>query len=203
MSQSKMTLIGLYNFDEHLFDTLTFPDGIDKSVAIDSILMRGGEFEVLFSDPNFMKATFYSWSVKWRKTFEKWLEGYNATYNPIENYDRFEEYSDTRTGHNTVQASDTSTSSGSGTTTNTRSAYDSASYAPHDKAEEVSSGTNTSSSNSTGNTSESVIHTAHLHGDIGITTPAQMLEGHYEISKWNLYEHIADVFLQEYVIAIY
>ena len=59
MATSKITLIGMYNFlqesGEDLFLHLDLPTGIDKDVVKDNILMRGGEFEVLYSDPYFLK----------------------------------------------------------------------------------------------------------------------------------------------------
>ena len=39
MSCSKITLIGLYNYDPTIFDNLTFPTGIVKDVAINEILI--------------------------------------------------------------------------------------------------------------------------------------------------------------------
>ena len=47
MSSATLTMIGLYNYDNTLFDNLTFPAGIDKDLAINQILMSCGEFEAL------------------------------------------------------------------------------------------------------------------------------------------------------------
>ena len=46
MSTSKMTLIGLYNYDSTIFDSLNF-NGVDRDILVNSILQNGGEFEVL------------------------------------------------------------------------------------------------------------------------------------------------------------
>ena len=36
---ANMTLIGLYNYDNTLFDNLTLPEGINKDIAVNEILM--------------------------------------------------------------------------------------------------------------------------------------------------------------------
>ena len=91
-----MTLIGMYNWDNTLFDNLQVPDGIEKATLIDSILMRSGEFEVLYSDFDFMKYSIGAWSRKWYPTLERWVDALSIKYNPLENYDRQEEWTDKR-----------------------------------------------------------------------------------------------------------
>ena len=46
-------------------------------------------------------------------------------------------------------------------------------------------------------------HIAHIHGNIGVTTSQQMLQAELDIDMWNVYEHITDLFLNEFVIPIY
>lgn len=96
MSSATLTLIGMYNWDNTLFDNMQLPDGIDKATLIDSILMRSGEFEVLYSDFDFMKYSIGAWSRKWYPTLERWVDALSIRYNPLENYDRQEEWTDKR-----------------------------------------------------------------------------------------------------------
>ena len=49
MSSAKITLLGQYNYDNTLFDDLTFPAGINKQTAVDEILLKAADFEVLYS----------------------------------------------------------------------------------------------------------------------------------------------------------
>ena len=44
---------------------------------------------------------------------------------------------------------------------------------------------------------------AHMYGNIGVTTSAQMLEGELEVRKNNLYNMIADCFATELCILVY
>ena len=47
------------------------------------------------------------------------------------------------------------------------------------------------------------IHNGRIHGNVGVTTSQQMLEAELSLAEWNLYEHITDLFLSEFVIPIY
>ena len=215
MSLSKITLIGFNNYYEHLWDELSLPSGINKELLINNILLRGGEFEVLYSDPVFMMHAIGVWSNKWRRTFEKWLKALSEEYNPLHNYDRHEIYTDTHSENEKINrkeyvtASDKSDSSGSGNTENEVSAYDVATYQPHDEASTSSTGHNESisSTNMSGNNDRDasgiVKHDAHLFGNIGVTTSQQMLKDELDIDTWNIYEHITDLFLNEFAIYIY
>ena len=42
-----MTVEGLYNYKDTLFNEFNVPDGLDKQIAIDTICMRSRELEVL------------------------------------------------------------------------------------------------------------------------------------------------------------
>lgn len=96
MSSATMTLIGMYNWDNTLFDNLQVPDGVDKATLIDNILIRSGEFEVMYSDFDFMKFSIGAWSRKWYPTLERWVDALSIEYNPLENYDRQEDWTDYR-----------------------------------------------------------------------------------------------------------
>lgn len=256
MAQSKITLIGFYNYykavDKDLFANLALPVGIDKDVVVNNILLRGGEFEVLFSNPEFLENMMSVWSNKYNHTFERWYLALTEDYNPLHNYDRHEEYSDNRIDGETVNrnnnrntnrtmsnnengsrgenvtALDHSISSGTGETTNSVSAYDSSNYSPHDKSNSESTGNNvsTATTNVTGTDNRNsttsdlmqdinndnsnrllnskIEHTAHLYGNIGLTTSQMMASDEIKLRKdFNIYNLIADLFISEFCIYTY
>lgn len=94
MASAKMTLIGMYNYRNDIFNELVLPTGIDADLFKNALLMKGGEFEVLYPDPDFLKYSIKIWSSKWFRTFSEWLRGTEQRWNPIYNYDRFEESRD-------------------------------------------------------------------------------------------------------------
>lgn len=195
MAAYRFTLIGLYDYldrvDDSLFNLLEMPDDIDKEVLIQTILTKAGDFEPIYISPFFLREQIGVWSRKWKRTFERWVELFKAEYNPIENYDRYEDITEQRDiASNSGQQSTTES-------TDTRSAFDSAGYEPYQK--------NNSAGNTSANTStdDDLVRTAHIHGNIGVTTAAQMITSEIELAKFNLYEHITDIFINEFMIQVY
>lgn len=223
MSSAKLTMIGLYQFDNTLFNGLILPAGIDKQTAIDAILTRCGEFEVLYPDAVFMKQMIIHWGNKHYRTFDKWIKALNIDFEPLYNYDRHEEYEDEKKGNSKTTSKDESISNSvSRTETNSNStdtdtknvsAYDSNDYQPREQ-ETVSNTSgqtgNGAAQNNSSSTSESgtdsgetIKHTAHLYGNVGVTTSTQMLEDYLRVECWNIYEHIADLFVDEFCLMVY
>lgn len=238
MATAKMTLIGLYKYmqfpgapNHNLFTKLNVPTGIDKDKLINTILYNGGEFEVLYADPDFFKDMIGIWSDKTQFTMERWAKALAIEYNPLENYDRMEEWHDTNnsvksdlktttdersTADNTVSVA-ASESEGSGSNENKKAAYDSSTYQPYEKAETSSGGKNTSNGaeTSTGNLDETINEkgneatagvndrTGRAHGNIGVTTSQQMLQSELDIARFNLYGEISNLFLTELCIYTY
>lgn len=196
MSSAKITLLGFYRYNEHLFDEMELPEGIEKDTLIDTILMRGAEYDVIYSDPDFMQSLIGSWSKSWRKVFEKWLEVTNTDFAPLENYDRYEDFADTS------QLSGTGSTSGSDTAnaTGRTSAYNTNGFT---NADDSNTSATTHTDSQTAST-ENKVHTAHIHGNIGVTTSSQMYREFYELmlQYGNIYNSIATVFLQAFVIPI-
>lgn len=159
----KITMLGLQNAltwkNQSLFDNLNLPSGIDKDTVVDNILLEGGDFEVLYADPYFMRAAIGTWSSKHYRTFEKWIAALNLEYNPLENYDRQEDWTDTlnsksgntnvdNTSENTENDVSVSTTTDgnqtdNGSVENTVSAFDSNTYQPSDKQTSDTSTTTT------------------------------------------------------------
>lgn len=207
MATAKITLIGMDQWNEHLWDEMVLPSGIDADIFKSSLLVKFGEMEVLYPDPDFMQKYIGIWSLKWNRTFEKWLEGMKAEWNPIENYDRYEEFEDsgTKKSHTDSTGADETNTTGEGTTEDKVSAYDSSSYQPKDYAETKSkSGSKSSTSAEYDNDEETGSkHIGHIHGNIGVTTSAAMLKEFLDIAEWNLYDHMADIFASEMLIPVY
>lgn len=216
MSTVKVTLIGLQhyliNLEDDLFKNLTLPEGIDKSTLTDNILLRGADFEVLYSDPYFVQDAIGLWSSKWNRTFQKWVDALAIEYAPLENYDRKEDWSDTltrgvKTSGRRDNGNERSFDQYHNETETQVSAFDSSSYQPSDKTTETPSGKiiDKFGEGTSGSETENskTVRDGRIHGNIGVTTSQQMLQQELDIAMWNLYEHITDVFLEEFVIPIY
>ena len=231
MSLSKITLIGMnqyfLNIEESLFDKLSVPEGIDKDTLIDNILLNGGEFETIYGNPEFVRDAIGVWSSKWYRTFEKWVAVLDMEYNPLENYDRMEDWSDqmnrgatsgarrdsgnTRTFNN----QDKRTIDTTAVSEDEVSAFDSSAYQPSAKNTVDNDGTDTVDYSGTikdeygeGTSGEEKenkkdTHTGRIHGNIGVMTSQKMLAEELEVQRFNLTDQITDLFLQEFCILVY
>ena len=103
--------LGLYQWDNTLFDLMTIPSELDKNTLIDNLLAETAELEVLYPNPVVFKNLLGVWSAK---NLDVWNRLYATTqydYNPIENYNRYETGSEGGTGRTTHSGTDTSADS--------------------------------------------------------------------------------------------
>lgn len=170
-----LSLLGLYQYNNALFDGLKIPGGVDKNKLVNNLLAECAEFEIIYPDPEFMANMISIWSGK---EFPQWEKLYNTTnyeYDPISNYDRTEEWTDTATG-------------------NTNSIGKTAGF---NSAELVTSGGGESTA-----TSENK-HSGRIKGNIGVTTTQQMIEAERDVVKFNIYDYIIDSFKRRFCLLIY
>lgn len=148
MSIAKLTLIGLNNYDNSLFDNLIF-ENVDHETMVNTILLNCGEFEVLYPNIETLKNMFTLFSNKWSRTVSKWVSALNTEYKPLENYDRYENFGGSETelengnethltnGNETIINSGNTILSRSGAdnndTENKTSAFNASDYQPNEK----------------------------------------------------------------------
>jgi len=210
MSSATLTLIGLYQYDNDLFTELDLPEGIDTDLLIDSILMRGGEYEVIYPNAGLMRHLIGSWSKQWFDTFYNWLRATNEMkeIEPLDNYNRHEEWTDDSVNNSestdvmTGKGSTTGTDSSHGTGSVSNDTTDTSKISADDvdnfvnKTQDIinnsqsnttdtSSNTSTQSntstnSHATNNATNNQKHNGHIWGNIGVTTSAQMYSEFYD-----------------------
>ena len=164
-----LTVMGLYNYDNTIFDNLMLPDGVDKPTLVDNIILETAELECIYPTPVFLKTAIGLWSNVQFLTWDRVYTAMNLDYNPIENYDRQE--TETTTGTRAHSGKDTTTRSGtvsetgsttgstqgtaseSGTTTNKIAGFDSTTLVDHDSS--TGSNTRQASDSSTGSSTRS------------------------------------------------
>lgn len=206
---AKLTLIGLNEYYKQthptrtLFDNLTLPNNIDKDVCVNHILLRYGEFCVLYPDPDFMYDAIKIFSDTYNRTFTKWADALNIEYSPLENYDRFEDWRDIGESINTISSNTADRITNEQTITKKVSPFENNEFqnSNQDSASVINDSTGWTGGRTDINTDNT--RTGHTHGNIGVTTSQQMLEAELNISKWNIYENIGKLFANEFCIMIY
>lgn len=216
-------LLDLLYFDSTVMDNFTVPDGVDRQLALDTIYQRCGLTPLYHPDPAWLKFYVGRWCSKNAKTWEELYKTTIQDYNPIYNYDRTEETTDTRSGtrklsedtsSNTKQSGDSSvTDSSSDTSEHTMSADNSDSYEPDYKDTASRQDTQESESSNrvdvTGDravdetTGETYSHKLRACGNIGVTTTQEMLEAQRKVVRYNIYNEIADSFKEEFCLYVY
>ena len=196
MLQPRMTLYGMYQYDPTLFDGVVLPDGMDKTLMVNQIIRQSGDLFPYYQVPPEVKSAITEWFTRRKDNFAKLWQGFTAEYNPIENYDRQEDSTETPNITHTLS------NSGQDASTNEADVqgYNGTDYVPNSRTK--SSGT--SSTNGTDTESGTRTYTSRIHGNIGVTTSAQMLEGELALRKsMDIYAIIAAEFETDNLIQVY
>ena len=196
MLQPRMTLYGMYQYDPTLFDGVTLPEGMNKTLMVNQIIRQSGDLFPYYQVLPEVKSAITEWFTRRKDNFAKLWQGFTAEYNPIENYDRQEDSTETPNITHTLS------NSGQDASTNEADVqgYNGTDYVPNSRTK--SSGT--SSTNGTDTESGTRTYTSRIHGNIGVTTSAQMLEGELALRKsMDIYAIIAAEFETDNLIQVY
>lgn len=211
---SLLTVEGLYNYDNTLFDGFKVPEGLVKQIAIDAILMRTRELEILYPDLTYMKNRIKIWSDKYQNNWKKLYATTVLEYNPIENYDRMEDWTDIdiEKGSN-FRSNDINNTVGnviteSGSITEQNTAFNDG---LKDHAKNITSnnttnnGTEYTQENGQDSSQRDLKHTkiGRAHGNIGVTTSQQMIQSERDLVVFNLYDVIAESFVENFCLMVY
>lgn len=88
----RLTMIDMYNYDNTLFDMLSFPSAanIDRELFVNNLLVTYGEQRVIYPNIPFFKLATKVWSQKWEQSILRIVRTLGADYDPLHNYDRTE-----------------------------------------------------------------------------------------------------------------
>ena len=274
---ARLTLNGMYEYDQTLFDGMILPEDYERDALLFEILQRSGQLYPYHQHPVMLKTAIRLWFSRNFLNFDRTMEALMSEYDPIENYNRFEDWtrtpdltntdvktgSDTlthsgddtlsHTGDDTLKHSDKDTTTydytgqdpytektvrgeGPHTTEEQVSAYDSGTYQPSKKTiedwganaaartdeksldgkykEELAYGhqekttynsdeKTTYGSTVTGRHTGTEKYTAHMHGNIGVTTTQEMITQEIELRKFDIYTDIASRFEHEFLVQVY
>lgn len=194
-----ISLVGLYNFRNDIFDDIILPEKIEKNILIYHILNYAGEFELLYSNPDFFKFIITNWFKTNYYKFEKLVNTMYLEYNPIENYDRTETHS--RINSKKSIGESNGTTSGSGNNEIKVAGFESNKYVSKENTTQNENTKTNSESTASENENENI--ESRIHGNIGVTTSQQMIQAERQLSNFNIYNIIAIDFSNEFCILVY
>ncbi len=186
-----LSILGLYNYDNSIFDKLVLPSGVDRETLVENLCMELAELEILYANPDFMRSAIGAWS---RKEFPAWVKLYKTTtfeYDPICNYDRTEIWED----DNKI------TSENSGNSKST----DKTKVAGFNSDSLVDSGESGNASEYSNSNTDTIKNkrTGRAYGNIGVTTTQQMIDEERRVAVWSIYDHIINSFKNRFCILVY
>lgn len=215
MITANISVLGLYVYDPTIFDGLAVPDGVNLETVVQNLLAELSGLEIIYPDAEFMRKFIPVWSAK---ELPVWQKLYNTTvleYDPIMNYDRTEEWTESRRGNDTINdevsgsESFESAASMDGNSYSKVAAYNSLNLENHEgtTTQNQNSGNSQNDISETRNgtraTTENVEVSRRAYGNIGVTTTQQMIEQEREIALFNIYDTIIQSFKYRFCVLVY
>lgn len=202
--RASLSILGLYNYDTTIFENFTVPTGVDAATALNTLIYDNAPFEILYPDPATMKFMIGLWCTKEMPIWERVYTAVQAQYNPIQNYNRTESWTDA-TGENATGSSSTTTEAYiDEEDKNSVVGYNETAFTNKDKTERDGHDTTFITGNSSGNRNETTTHTGNISGNIGVTTSQEMLEQELEVApKLDIYKYISESFKQRFCLMVY
>lgn len=175
-----LSVMGLYQWDNTIFDDLSIPADMDHDTLISNILTECAELEVLISDPEVFKNVIKYWSAKNLQSWEKIYEAQYAEYNPLWNKD------------GTYTEKETRDLKSTGESTGQVSAYNTTAFQ------------NANKNNASGTDTGTITRERREFGNIGVTTSTFMLTEEMEFRrKYNVYDIITEDFKSRFCLMVY
>lgn len=226
-----VSLLGLSRINPGILGDLVLPDGLDADLVKDNLLAETAELEVIYPDAVFMQAMIGRWSAKELPIWERLYKTTLLEYNPIENYDRMEEWTEAEDTKKNTEADATGTSRTDTDGTSTRqsntngvindqkyvSAYNEVEFTPTERDNNTQNEKNNSEQKDVGtvavktsaeNTTDEIgnrnlLRKGRAHGNIGVTTSQQMIEAERDVALYNIIDVIINSFKNRFCLQVY
>ncbi|MBR2511402.1 MAG: hypothetical protein IKL32_00020 [Alphaproteobacteria bacterium] len=187
---ARLSLLGLYQYDNSIFDGIMLPDEIDRDTFRDNLLMTAGELEILYPDADFMRQAIMSWSRMRLHTWECVARVLYEDYDPFVNIKRDE----TRT----ISEQRDLTGTNKGTTKTNENAWNDSSRNGVQTGVVAVDLTNTDKGWVTTN------ETFHVEGDSAIRDAQDIVRMETEVrTDFDLYNYIINDFIHRFCLLVY
>ena len=217
-TMTKLTLWGMNDYlDGTLLDFLpeSLPeDTFDAAIMEELIYMECGDLFPYYQVPLYCKAQIKNFFDRNKEQFKRVWEALYSEYNPIENYDRIEAWSDSHSeslstsSSESVSAATSSSDSQSSSATGDISAFNSPTLQPQ-SASSGNAQTAGRTTNDTRGTSNSVHdrkaldeHRGRVHGNIGVTSSQQLIQASIELGSYDIYIWVITLFRKNIISSI-
>ena len=182
-----LSILGMYNYDESIFDGFRTPENVERETTIQTILLECAELEIIYPEFETMKTAIKLWTDKEFTVWEELQKTREYEYNPIWNKDgvitetevRLNEYEGNSNGENTR------------------------SVAGFNSESLVNAEKNKGSADSQGQEEENIERQRIEQGNIGVTTTQRMIQEQREVVAFNTIDYILQSFKKRFCIMVY
>ena len=211
--QAKISVMGLFQWNNDLFGLMVIPEGLDKDIVVSNLLAETAELEVIYPNYEVMRTLIGTWSYKELPIWEHLYKTTKYDYDPIQNYNRTEietiegegdrthSGTDIRTRQDITDSTSKEAIAGfdsvpsgdsDGLVDQSRNKYDNQfdSSDSLEHGEKINDKTNSRREN-------------HTSGNIGVTTTQKMIREEREIAEFNIYDRIITDFKARFCIEVY
>ena len=202
--KARPTLAELYAEQSTLFSGLQLPTGVTAATLQGMILVQFGELDTIFETAQNLETYLGLWSVTKLPGWSRIASTLTEEYDPLHNYDRTEEESETLRTQGGSQFAGKTEQSGSSEEKTELQGFNSDSFVPSEKitTEPDLINKNSSSTQSTG--AEDRGREVHAYGNIGVTTAQAMAEAELRLRQmWTLYGVILEDFRREICVGVW
>lgn len=218
-----MSIQGMYEYDPDVMSGFRVPEGVNRTDAINDIMLKCAELEIIYPDIDVLKTAITTWCNSEFTVWQKLYNTINVEYNPIWNVDANftindqDNIEDNRTivddseNSNTRNQSNTTTNNSS--STESTKGFNSEEWAEHNKTVDTGtvtdggiisdSGTYDNTRTDNYNSEKTGTHTERRTGNIGVTATQDLLKKEREIAEFNLISYITESFKNRFCLLVY
>lgn len=201
---SRITLWGFYKFTgETLFDDAPLPEAINKKDLVDLIMIECGDLYPYYQHPGYLQMQITNFFKRKKDAFEKMCAVLAAEYDPLENYDKKEDWSDVFDERVKGEAHDETKDKSKGSNLNKISAMDSDNLVNDTSSATESEGESNATTKNTAERDNKNVHAGRVHGNIGVTTSMALVKEELALRKYDIMEEIVRMFEKDVIIQIY
>lgn len=187
---STMSVLGLYKYDNTLFDGLQLPKELDHDVFVTNLLMETAELEVLYPDFDFLKQAITTWSMMRLHTWERIAIVLYEDYDPFVNIKRDE--------RRVISEDRDLMGTNNGTTKTNENAWNDSS------ADGVQTGVVSVDLQNTDRGNITTVETFHVEGDSAIRDAQDIVRMETEVrNDYDLYNYIINDFIHRFCLLVY
>lgn len=204
--RSTVSILGVYDYDNTVLDGFVLPANVSRETFLMELFRNCAELELLYSDPDVLRPMLKYWSETRLPIWEELENTLHYEYNPIENYDRREDWSDDSISEACGNSNTTSSIKTNHNTTNKIAAFNATAddqLKTRDETTNTADDKTTSSGDTTTNTSAGSTHTGRLHGNIGVTTTQAMIKEQRDVVQFSVIEYIVNDFKHDFCLMVY